>query len=293
MRTEPPAGDELTRMLVTMKRNVLDEASRDPAPARRRARNRTIITSTAILLTLGLGAGAAIAAGMIGEDEQPAATSQPEAESGATPAPIPMPTPRPFEIETAPPVDPLTTVTEIVVRPEHLDLHDADGTLVTRLSYDAEVGEFVGTLETVLGVAPERTAIDASGHTPPTTQYLWDGLEVRDDHEDQWHPNVPTGFLIDMNVMVWATAPVIGDGVTIRTVGGFRPGDDREALAAELGQPSGGDFAGLRVETGDPIGERNPGFDVDNAYSVAVRDWWRNPDQTIILAPWNFGVGHA
>lgn len=292
MRTEPPTGDDLTRMLVSMKRNVLDEASRDPAPARRRARNRAIVTSTAILLTLGLGAGAAIAAGMIGEDENPRPGSQPTAPAPAA-APAPTPTPRPFGIETAAPVDPLTTVTEIVVRPERLDLHDVDGTLVTSLSYDAEVSEFIGTLETVLGVAPELTSIDASGHTPPTTQYLWDGLEVRDDHEDQWHPDVPT-VLIDMNVMVWATAPVIGDGVTVRTVGGFRPGDDSEALAAELGQPSGADFAGLRVETGDPIGERNPGFDdVDNAYSVAVRDWWRNPGQTIILAPWNFGVGHA
>ncbi|MGR0218366.1 hypothetical protein [Agromyces sp. ZXT2-6] len=291
MRTEPPTGDDLTRMLVTMKQNVLEEASRDPAPARRRARNRAIITSTAILLTLGLGAGAAIAAGMIGDDEEPAAQSQPDPTAAA--APSPTATPTPFGIETAPPVDPLTTVTEIVVRPEQLDLRDADGALVTSLSYDAEVSEFIGTLETVLGVAPEQTGIDASGHTPPSTQYLWDGLEVRDDHEDQWHPDVPTVILIDMNVMVWATAPVIGDGVTVRTVGGFRPGDDSEALAAELGQPSGGDFAGLRVETGDPIGERNPGFDVDNAYSVAVRDWWRNPDQTIILAPWNFGVGHA
>lgn len=291
MRTEPPTGDDLTRMLVTMKQRVLEEAAHDPAPARRRARNRVVITSIAILATLGLGAGAAIAASMIADDEPPAA--QPEATATAAAQSAPTPTPRPFGIETAPPVDPLTTVTEIVVRPEHLDLHDTDGALVSRLSYDADASEFVGTLQTVLGVAPEQTEINATGHTPPTTQYRWPGLEVRDDHEDLWHPTVPTGFLIDMNVVVWATAPVIGDGIAVRTVGGFRPGDDIEALAAELGQLSGGDFAGLRVETGDPIGERNPGFDVDNAYSVAVRDWWKDPDQTIILAPWNFGVGRA
>lgn len=289
MRTEPPAGDELTRMLVTMKRNVLDEASRDPAPARRRARNRTIITTTAILLTLGLGAGAAIAAGMIGEDEEPGPESQPTATVAATPAPAPTPTP--FGIETAPPVDPLTTVTEIVVRPEHLDLHDPDGTLVTRLSYDADVGEFIGTLETVLGVAPEQSWSDGTLETPPYTQYRWDGFVVA-DHEDQWLMDGVPVPNIYMNLGIRATAAIIGDGVTVRTVDGFRPGDDVEALAAELGQTATlGDWYFFPLETGDALGDRDPGFDLDDSFSVGVTDADVYGVPSTIFAPYNFGVG--
>jgi hypothetical protein len=291
MRTEPPAGDELARMLVTMKRNVLEEASRDPVPARRRARNRAIVTSTAILLTLGLGAGAAIAAGMIGEDE-PGSASHPTATVAAPPAPAPTPTP--FGIETAPPVDPLTTVTEIVVRPEQLDLRDADGALVTALSYDAEVTEFIGTLETVLGAAPEQSRGDATFETPPYTQYQWDGFVVGDDHEDQWLLDDLPVPIVDMNLSVRVTAPIIGDGVAVRTVDGFQPGDDVEALAAELGQPATfGEWYFFPMETGDPLGDRNPGFDVDNAFSVGVTDADEDGVSSTIFAPFNFGAGHV
>ncbi|MGR2752643.1 hypothetical protein [Agromyces arachidis] len=287
MRTEPPTGDDLTRMLVTMKQRVLDEAAHDPAPARRRARNRAIITSTAILLTLGLGAGAAIAAGIISDDDDPIAQPKPTPTAAAAPSP----TPRPFEIETAPPVDPLTTVTEIVVRPERLDLHDADGALVTSVSYDAEATEFVGTLETVFGVAPEQSWSDGTMETPPFTRYRWDGFVVA-DHEEQWLTDDVPEPNIYMNLRIQATAAIIGDGVTVRTVDGFGPGDDVEALAAQLDQaPTLGDRYFFPVETGDPLGDRPSGSDLDNAYSVGVTDVEGYGASSTIFAPYNFGVG--
>lgn len=218
-------------------------------------------------------------------------TATPASEPAASASPKPSAAPT---VEPAP-VDPLTTVDEIVVRPEHLDLNDADGEVVVALSYDADATEFVDTLTAVLGTSPETSEQAASMETPPVTQYQWDGLLVADDHE----PDVltegggPIGPF-DMNLAVHFMAPTLGDGVTVRTVNGFRPGDDAQDLAAELGEPwTGNGYDQVRVETGDPIGERRPGFTYENAYSVAVNTWeWRGASNTI-FAPWNFGIGHV
>lgn len=40
-----------------------------------------------------------------------------------------------------------------------------------------------------------------------------------------------------MNVNVIFNDPVVGDGVTVAAINGFQPGDDGQALAAELGEP--------------------------------------------------------
>jgi hypothetical protein len=218
-----------------------------------------------------------------------AATATPEPVASASPKPSATPATEPT------PVDPLTTVAEIVVRPEHLDLHDASGEIVTTLSYDAEAMEFVDTLTTVLGASPETSEQAASMETPPVTEYQWDGLLVADDHEADVlaEGSGPIGPF-DMNLAVHVMAPTLGDGVTVRTVNGFRPGGDAQVLAAELGEPwTGNGYDQVRVETGDPIGERHPGFTYENAYSVAVNTWeWRGASNTI-FAPWNFGIGHV
>ncbi|TYL52892.1 hypothetical protein [Agromyces mariniharenae] len=217
---------------------------------------------------------------------------------GATPTPSPTagpstasPTPT---VEPAP-IDPLTTVTEIVVRPEHLDLLDAQGAVVTTLSYDADAAAFLGALETVLGATPVPTEYMASMETPARTEYQWDGLMVADDHEEVVSENGLGGYgQIEMNVSVYATAPTVGSGVIVRTVNGYQPGGDAQALAAELGEPwTGNGYDQVRVETGEPIGEQQPYNEYENAYSVAVNTWeWKGASNTI-LAPWNFGIGHV
>ena len=217
---------------------------------------------------------------------------------GTTPTPSPTADARPASptptVEPEP-IDPLTTVTEIVVRPEHLDLLDAQGAVVTTLSYDAEAAAFLGALETVLGATPVPTEYGASIETPARTEYLWDGLMVTDDHEEVVSENGYGDYgQIDLNVSVYFTAPTVGSGVIVRTVNGYQPGSDAQALAAVLGEPwTGTGYDKVRVETGEPIGEQQPYSEYENAYSVAINTWeWKGASNTI-FAPWNFGIGHV
>lgn len=220
--------------------------------------------------------------------------------SACTSGPAPMPaqsftaasTPRPLPTVTPAaepaPADTLTTVTTIVVRPEHLELRDAADTLVLTLSYDADSVTIVDTLSTVLEAEPTQTDSAGGMESPPATQYQWDGVRVWDDHDDSdgWG-------LVDMNVSILFTTPLVGDGVSVRTSTGFAPGDDAEALATELGEPwYGNGIDQVRVESGEPIGE--PNFDeYENAYSVAVNAWEAHGATSAIFAPWNFGIGHV
>jgi hypothetical protein len=80
MNTEPPTGDELQRMLVSMKQTVLDRAEdRRPAP-RRRGRRAGIAIGVIALLGLGATSGG-VALGMI-----------PQPFTASAPAPAPSPT---------------------------------------------------------------------------------------------------------------------------------------------------------------------------------------------------------
>ena len=101
---------------------------------------------------------------------------------GTTPASSPSPeaivTPSP-----TPSVDPLTTVAEIVVRPEHLDLLDAAGVIVTTLSYDADAATLVSALSTVLAAEPAQTESAGGLESRPATSYEWEGVRVWDDDD--------------------------------------------------------------------------------------------------------------
>lgn len=225
--------------------------------------------------------------------------------TGCTFGPTPVPTPTPHEADPAiarptptvepEPIDLLTTVTEIVVRPEQLELYDAEGVVVATLSYDTEVSEFTAALSTMLGASPELSEFTASMETPARTEYTWNGVLVMDDHEEAISANGLGGYgPIDMNVSVMFAAPTVGDGVAVRTVNGYQPGGDAQALAAELGEPwYGNGYDQVRVETGEPIGEQQPYSDYENAFSVAVNTWeWRGASN-FVFAPWNFGIGHV
>jgi hypothetical protein len=107
MNTEPPTGDELQRMLVSMKQTVLDRAEdRRPAP-RRRGRRAGIAIGVIALLGLGATSGG-VALGMIPQPftasapapapspTEPAMPSTPAtAPVRETPDPVPTPTPTP------------------------------------------------------------------------------------------------------------------------------------------------------------------------------------------------------
>ena len=104
MRSEPPTGDELTRMLVSMKRNVLEQVASEPAPAKRSSRADRIVGGVlAAALLAGVAAGAAFVFGIapLGEySMDPAATTSPKPD--ATPSPTPTPTAPPTEEPASP-----------------------------------------------------------------------------------------------------------------------------------------------------------------------------------------------
>ncbi|WP_181432788.1 hypothetical protein [Curtobacterium sp. MCPF17_001] len=113
MNTEPPTGDDLQRMLVSMKQTVLDRAEdRRPAP-HRRGRRAGIAIGVIALLGLGATSGG-VALGMIPQPftasapapapspSEPAMPSTPaSAPVQETPDPVPTPTPTPTPVARA------------------------------------------------------------------------------------------------------------------------------------------------------------------------------------------------
>jgi hypothetical protein len=237
MRTEPPTGDELTRMLVQMKRNVLEQAA-EPEPKRSRLTDRVVGGTLAVALLLGIGTAGAAIAGVIGRDDEPTGTV------AATSDPAVVPTSeapsRAFPVETEPPppppaVDPLTTVSTIAVRPLGLDLADASGAVVAQLSYFDDPASFVGALTTVFDAQPTLQS-DEELATSDSYSYSWPGgLLVAHDRVDEGRP-----------IFVKFTGGSIGDGVAV-TAGGYTPGDDLAAYAASVGLTIDGTDDGSRI----------------------------------------------
>lgn len=105
MNSEPPIGDDLQRMLVSMKQNVLERAE----PRRRRRRRTGIVIAVIALLAVGT-AGGGVALGLIptvpdaAPAPTPTATTEPSRTVTPSSAPVvDAPTPVPTPTPTAPP----------------------------------------------------------------------------------------------------------------------------------------------------------------------------------------------
>ncbi|MDF2442473.1 MAG: hypothetical protein JWR01_676 [Subtercola sp.] len=89
MRNEPPAGDDLARMLVRMRESVLRETRETGANSSRRRRHRVIGVVVAVIALFGIGAGGAFALGIVPSPFR----SDPVPTLAATPTPsVPAPT---------------------------------------------------------------------------------------------------------------------------------------------------------------------------------------------------------
>lgn len=86
MKSEPPTGDELTRLLVSMKRNVLEQVAQEPAPAKRMSTRRMLGLGLGVTALFGIGAGAAFALGVITAPQEDSATSTTTDAPSAPPA---------------------------------------------------------------------------------------------------------------------------------------------------------------------------------------------------------------
>ncbi|MDQ0893543.1 hypothetical protein [Agromyces ramosus] len=164
MRSEPPTGDELTRLLVTMKGNVLAQVAQEATSAKRSTlTDRVIAIALGVALLLGIGAGAAFAFGIV-----PPLAAPPTATSAAAPTPTPTPKPTPTLTPT-PTQAPLVTVVESGPPPSRYGLECetlVDESLVFDL-FNAEVGP-TDPLVTASGVGttiPRHTSILSEGGT--------------------------------------------------------------------------------------------------------------------------------
>jgi hypothetical protein len=217
----------------------------------------------------------------------PEPTKEPSTSTAApapTDVPVPLPTPS-IDREAAT----RAAITQIIVRPDHLQFTDAAGVELRAVSYDADAGEFVDLFTDLMGAQPSVREGPAGNHNPPFTEYTWDGFRLRDDHERA------DRYQADMNIDVLFLAPELGPRrIGVATVQGFKPGDDLRWLAEYMDEPpsSNGEFNQVQAEHGPPIGEQQPGFAYSNAYSVTGQKL-NGHDGSVIFAPWNFGVGHA
>ncbi len=108
MNTEPPEGDDLQRMLVSMKQNVLERA--DARPKRRRGRSGVVIGVVA-MLTVGTATGAValtlsqqetpVAAPTQTQEPEPSPTATIPSSAPITGTPIPTATPTPGPISSS------------------------------------------------------------------------------------------------------------------------------------------------------------------------------------------------
>lgn len=238
-------------------------------------------SSRTALPALILSAGLALALSACATEAAPAAGPSSAAEV-TTPEPTPS-------------ADPLESVTTVVLRPEHLDLVDAGGTVVAGLSYDDQAAAIVSTLETVFGGPAE---IEEFGgvccEAPRMTTYHWDGFRVVDDHmgyftdgdEQVWiDEDRPDDH--DMNVRVSAEAAVVGD-VAVTADNGFAIGDDIDALDGRVDHPGGPGWVQVPLETGPELGPQVI-EGMPNAYSAIVQV--AGPDaEPQLVAPVNLGA---
>ena len=152
-----------------------------------------------------------------------------------------MPAPAPEPILAVDPV-----VTQIVVRPEHLDLANGSGVVVEELSYDAEAEEFVDTLADVLGGPAD---VEERPWRPRVAS-------VDELHVARRRASATTTSRPGYSVRHERDGAVHASGRRQRHHGvdasqGFRPGDDLESFADELGE----DWHGERLSTTFPCGD--------------------------------------
>lgn len=161
MRSEPPTGDELSRMLVSMKQQVLEQAAAEPAPAKRtHSLKRGLGLGLGIALLLGVGAGAAYAISVATSQEPtaapPAQTFTPVASPTPRPTPSATPAPPEFEVEPGQPASRYGLSCDTLVDPALVD---------ALFTTPVSAADPIVTASGVGHSIPRRTSIMAVGGT--------------------------------------------------------------------------------------------------------------------------------
>ena len=153
MRSEPPTGDELTRLLVSVKHNVLEQVANEPAPKKRTtATDRIAGLAVGIIVLLGLGAGAAFALGVVAPSDDPA----PPAAIASIPTPSAAPAPSEYAVTPGQPASRYGLSCETLI----------DEALVTDLfAGDVAPSDPIVTESGVGGVVPTHASVLSIGGT--------------------------------------------------------------------------------------------------------------------------------
>ncbi len=252
MKSEPPTGDELTRLLVSMKRNVLEQTAREQVSNTRSPLvDRVIGLTLGLALLLGLGAGAAFALGIVPPPEAPPATT-PAATVASTQTPAPSPSAPPIEYSTAPPVENAVAPGQPASR-YGLDCETLiDSTLVSNLFTTAVAPTDPIVTAAGVGIAiPRRTSILSMGGTvcewsngvAMNDQYGWESeyvgvaVSVVPRPEDGWSERatrygMPRDESSCSDQGCWGSAAVGDAWVAIEAYGG-----EPSALSTSAWQP--------------------------------------------------------
>lgn len=129
--------------------------------------------------------------------------------------------------------DPLTTVTQLVIRPDSLELRDAADQLVQALDYMGQADEAVAMLSAVFDVPARSVAYAGSNHYPGGVRHSWGDFEVDERHYDE-----ARRVAENLDYLVWPRLAVYVDGpnshgVDLVTVQGHRAGDDWAVISSD------------------------------------------------------------
>ncbi len=150
--------------------------------------------------------------------------------------------PTPSASETAPAVDPLSTVTTLVARPEALELHDASGVVVQSLGYLSDSESALAALTGVFGEAPIDTDYPGGSHDAPSTAHRWGAFELWEArYVDNWEGlGTPPSFYRPSFRVRFTDAE--STGIALATLNGPHAGYAWSELSASAGlqtNPSG------------------------------------------------------
>ena len=230
------------------------------------------LAAAALSLVLGL-------VGCVGPTPTPTPTPRPDA---ASPHPIATETP------TVEPVDPLTTVTRRVARPERLELRDASGAVVASLDYTGSAEEAVATLTSVLGGAPAEEPYEGGNHFPPGVRHTWAGaVEI----DERFYPEERRADL--PHQVVWPRFAVsflapTAHGLDLTTATNVHVGDSYAALDGQI-DPDLWTCSGWAVEhvelPRDEYGPLKIGVGIaDWSYDAATGTWTEQDDEVVTVA---------
>jgi hypothetical protein len=100
-------------------------------------------------------------------------------------APSAAPTEPATASPAAEPADPLEEVVAIQVRPDVLELRDADGAVVAEVDYMGDADEAVATLSTTFGAEPVSEPVEGDLHFPGGVKHSWDGFSLMETYYDE------------------------------------------------------------------------------------------------------------